>query len=55
MRKTFAVGRLTGSSSHILLVDADGSDPAPLRQPAPTHRTPDPSHRTRLPDPLTVH
>lgn len=54
MRKTFVVGRLTGNSSHILLVDADGSDPTPLRQPASTHRYPL-SSAARLPDPLTVH
>ena len=54
MRKTFAVGKLTGSTAHILLVDGRTKMPAsPERPDAFPHpaRTPDP----KLPDPHTVH
>jgi hypothetical protein len=55
MRKTFVVGRLTGSSSHILLLDADAAG-SPLRLHPPLDPEDSrPSCQSRLPDPLTVH
>ena len=54
MRKTFAVGKLTGSTSHILLVDGQTSTTVSLDRPLDTLRTtcnPD----QKLADPHTVH
>jgi hypothetical protein len=56
MRKTFVVGRLTGSSSHILLLDPDEAEsPLQLRLPLDSADAGTPCFQTRMPDPLTVH
>jgi hypothetical protein len=57
MRKTFVVGRLTGSSSHILLLDSDAAGSRLRLDPPLDPETSTSSLQTRLPlpDPLTVH
>jgi len=54
MRKTFAVGRLTGSSTRILLVDEEDSSKSP-RESMLDRARPETSKAPPASDPKTVH